>query len=282
VTWLKVDDKLTTHPKWVGLTLEAKSLWFHAAVWCAAHNNDGELPAEAMPLIVFSASVPASRMDAASGHLVKARLWKRLPKGRGFEILNWLDYQPSKQQVQEKAEADELAAEMKRIHDWLHKKGPGKRVKRIIDARDGLWCRYCLSETVITPGDRRGPHRRTYDLIDPSSRWDMEARALPDEELHRIAQLWAVACGWCNAIKNKRTPDEADMVLLDPPSVSRCNLLPRSAANRSGTVRDLGSGLSGSVPVGAPQAATGHRRSSLTEGAPPHSDDDHFPGEDER
>ncbi len=40
MTWVKVDDKLTTHPKWLPLTLEAKSLWFHAAVWCGAHNND--------------------------------------------------------------------------------------------------------------------------------------------------------------------------------------------------------------------------------------------------
>jgi hypothetical protein len=262
VTWVKLDDKLTTHPKWVGLTLEAKSLWVHAAVWCGAHNNDGELPGDVMPLIAFTASVPASEMDAAADRLVKAKLWRRLSKGRGFEILNWLDYQPSKQQVKDKAVADDLAEEMKRIHAWLHKKVPGKRVKRLVDARDGLWCRYCQSETVITAGDRRGPHRRTYDLIDPTSRWDMEASALPEDELHRIAQLWAVACGWCNAVKGKRTPDEAEMVLNDPPGVSRCNLLPRSAANRSGTVRVVGTGLAGTGPDDPLQGSDVHRGTS--------------------
>jgi hypothetical protein len=282
VTWLKVDDKLTTHPKWVGLTLEAKSLWFHAAVWCAAHNNDGELPTEAMPLIVFSASVPAAAMDSTADRLVKAKLWRRLSKGRGFEILNWLDYQPSKQQVKEKSDADDVAAEMRRLHAWLHKKVPGKRVKRLIDARDGLWCRYCRSETVITPGDRRGPHRRTYDLIDPTARWDMVSSALPEATLRQIADKWAVACGWCNAVKGPRTPDEAGMVLLAPPDLSRHDVLPRSAANRSGTVRVVGPGLAVPDLAGPVLAGTGAGlQVDVVSGSgapPPHTDED-FRGE---
>lgn len=276
MTWLKVDDKLTTHPKWLQLTLEGKSLWFHAAVWCAAHNNDGQLPEGAMPLIAFSASVPASSIDDAVARLVRSRLWSRVPKARGggFEIVNWLEYQPSKQQVKEKADADDLAAEMKRLHDWLHKKTPGKRVKKLIDARDGRWCRYCRSETVITPGDRRGPHRRTYDLIDPATRWDIDARALPDAELERVADLWAVACGWCNAIKAKRTPAEADMELLPPPRMSRQGNLPGSAANRSGTVPEVGTGLSESGPVGSERGLSGSGSIPYVQ-TPPH-DDSHF------
>lgn len=259
MTWVKIDDKLTTHPKWLPLTLEAKSLWFHAAVWCGAHNNDGHLPEHVLGLIGYTASVPAHLTDDAVGRLVKARLWTKVPKARGggYEIVNWLEYQPSKQQVKEKADADELTREMKAIHAWLHKKAPGKRVKKLIDARDGLWCRYCGSQTIITPGDRRGPHRRTYDLIDPSSRWDMTASAFADDELRQIAELWAVSCGWCNAIKSKRTPAEADMELLPPPVLSRRDVLPRSAANRSGTVPEVGTGLVGSVLVGPARAGSG-------------------------
>ena len=262
MTWLKVDDKLTTHPKWLPLTIDAKSLWFHAAVWCAAHNNDGHLPDDAMAFIVFSASVSGRATGDAADALVRARLWRRRAKreGGGFEIVNWLDYQPSKQQVKDRAEADEAAAEMKRIHDWLHKKVPGKRVKKLIDARDGRWCRYCGSETVITPGDRRGPHRRTYDLIDPASRWDMEASALSDPELLAISRLWAVACGWCNAIKAKRTPQEADMELLPPPALSRLDVLPRSAANGSRAVREVGTGLSEPDLVGSGPGRSGPGR----------------------
>lgn len=252
MTWLKIDDKLTTHPKWLGLTLQAKSLWLHASVWCAAHNNDGVIPEHALPLITFQSSLAASDQQPAVDTLVRARLWRRVPKGRGggIEILNWLDYQPSKQQVQEKSTADEAKAVRKRLHDWLHKAAVGKRVKARIDARDGLHCRYCGTETVITPGDRRGPHRRTYDLLDPASSWDRTAIAVPDEELERIANLWVVACGWCNAIKGHRTPAEADMEVRPPHRLTSHNLLPRSAANGSRAVREVGTGLAGSDQVG--------------------------------
>lgn len=259
MTWVKIDDKLTTHPKWLPLTLEAKSLWFHAAVWCGAHNNDGHLPEHVLGLIGYTASVPAHLTEDAIGRLVKARLWSRVPKakGGGYEIVNWLEYQPSRQQVKEKAAADELSEEMRAIHDWLHKKVTGKRVKALIEARDGLFCRYCGSPVTVGHGDRRSVHRRTFDLIDPADRWDIEARALPDDELFRIAEMWAVACGWCNSIKGKRTPAEADMALLPPPVLSRHNVLPRSAANSSGTVPAVGSVLAGSGQVGPIRVGSG-------------------------
>lgn len=218
MTWLKVDDKLTSHPKWLTLTLEAKSLWLHAAVWCASHNNDGALPEHVMPLIAFSSSVPPRQASSACDLLVKARLWRRLPKakGGGWEINDWLAYQPSRQQVQDRAAADEVTAERKRLHTWLHGRAVGKRVKAAITARDGVWCRYC-GQRCREDSDHRGPTSRTFDLVDPSSTWDREAKALPSEEIDRIADLWVVACGWCNAIKQSRTPDEAGMTLLAAP-----------------------------------------------------------------
>lgn len=250
MTWLKIDDKLTTHPKWLGLTLEAKSLWFHASVWCAAHNNDGIIPAESLALHAFAASVPANKVDACTKLLVDVKLWKRRTKrdGAGFEICDWLDYQPSKQQVKDRTAADEVKAERKRLHDWLHKAVVGRKVKGLIDARDGLWCRYCGQEVVITPGDRRGPQRRTYDLIDPLSTWDREAKALPPAELERLANMWVVACGWCNAIKGSRTPDDADMTIR--PAQGPRGIRADSAANGSGAVPPVGTGLAGSEQVG--------------------------------
>lgn len=253
MTWLKIDDKLTSHRKWVGLTLQAKSLWFHTAVWCGAHNADGLVPEHVLPLLTFQSSLAATEMNEAINCLVKAEMWKRIPKSRGggIEILNWLEYQPSKQQVQDRAAADDIKAVRKRLHDWLHKTVVGKKVKQAIDARDGMWCRYCGTETVITPGDRRGPHRRTYDLRDPSSTWDMTARALPADEVARIAEMWRVACGWCNAIKGSRTPEEAD--LEERPAPRRLSVLPRTAANGSRTVREVGTGLAGSDQDGSDQ-----------------------------
>lgn len=295
MTWLKVDDKITTHPKWLPLTLEAKSLWFHGLVWCGAHNNDGHLPEEAMPFIAFSASVPAHLLDDAAARLVKARLWKRRAKrdGGGYEIAGFLEYQPSKQQVRERQASDELADEMRALHDWLHKKAPGKRVKKLILSRDGDRCRYCGEAVRVTPGDRRSPHRRTFDLIDPAARWDVDASALHDTELQKIADLWVVACGWCNSIKGKRTPDEAGIELLPPPRLTRGNVLPRSAANGSGAVPPVGPGLPGSGQDRTERAGPGRdgSGSESTEGArgdeyppPPDEppDEGDFPGEGER
>jgi len=277
MTWVKVDDKLTSHPKWVGLTLEAKSLWLHAAVWCGAHNNDGALPADAMPLITFTASVPARLADDAADRLVKARLWSRVPKakGGGFEIVDWLEYQPSKQQVRDRATSDETNAEIDRLHDWLHKKAVGKRVKALIVARDGRWCRYCGEMTRDTPGDRRSPHRKTYDLIDPAARWDVDAKAMHDDDLVVLADMWATACGWCNSIKGRRTPDEAGLSLLPAPS-ARHGVLPRSAANGSRAVPPVGPVLPGSGRNGSEAGpdGTGAPTREGVSAPPPHSDVD--------
>jgi hypothetical protein len=213
-------------------------------------------------------------------------MWSKVAKskGAGFEVVNWLDYQPSRQQVKERGEADERRAEMRRLHAWLHKKKTGKLVKGIIDRRDGMHCRYCAELTVVTQGDRRSAQRRTYDLIDPESRWDTDATAMHDDELAQIAELWVVSCGWCNAVKGSRTPAEADMELLEPPAQRRRKDLSLSVANRSGTVRVLGTGLAGPDLVGSGQHATGAVPSSpvqpFPESVPPPDDHDYpFQGE---
>jgi hypothetical protein len=246
VTWLKIDDKINTHAKWVALDVLERALWFDASVWSAAHNADGVIPEHMLRLISFSAKVPDAELDRCVASLVAHGWWRRRRKaeGGGWEIVNWLDYQPSKQQVQDRAAAAAIKDERKALHDWLHKTAVGKKVKARIDARDGLWCRYCGTETIITPGDRRGPHRRTYDLVDPCSTWDRTAKAVPAAEVDRIADMWRVACGWCNAIKGSRTPDEAGLEEL--PALRPCGNLPRSTANGSRAVREVGTDLVGS------------------------------------
>lgn len=257
MTWLKIDDKINTHAKWVALDVLERALWFDASVWSAAHNADGVIPEHMLRLISFSAKVPDAELDRCVASLVTHGWWRRRRKaeGGGWEIVNWLDYQPSKQQVQDRAAAAAIKDERKALHDWLHKTAVGKKVKARIDARDGLWCRYCDTETIITPGDRRGPHRRTYDLVDPCSTWDRTAKAVPAAEVDRIADMWRVACGWCNAIKGSRTPDEAGLEEL--PARRTCGNLPRSAANGSRAVREVGTDLDGSDLVGTDQVGSG-------------------------
>jgi hypothetical protein len=273
MTWVKLDDKLTTHPKWVGLSLQSKSLWFHTAVWAGAHNTDGQIPDHVLPLLGFQSSLTAAEVQPAIDGLIRARMWRRVAKSRGggCEICNWLDYQPSKVQVQAKHEADDNKAERKRLHDWLHKSPIGRRVKdRIVD-RDGLWCRYC-GEMCVVSGDRRSPARRTFDLIDPASVWDRSGTPLASIEIERIAELWVTACGWCNALKSSRTPDEADMRIIPGRRHSPiCRDLPRSAANGSRAVRDPGSDLVGPDRVGPESGQAGSGSGQFGQGQARHS-----------
>jgi 5-methylcytosine-specific restriction endonuclease McrA len=163
--------------------------------------------------------VPADQTAAASARLVKAGLWVRraAKDGGGFEIVNWLAYQPSRQQVQTRHANDDALALRRQLHAWLHKTVLGRAVRHAVDARDGLDCRYCKTATVVTAGDRRSAMRRTYDLIDPLSEWDMTTTAVSAAEMERLIEMWAVACGYCNALKGSRTPEEADMTLTERP-----------------------------------------------------------------
>ncbi len=262
MTWVKIDDKLTSHPKWLQLTLPAKSLWFHSAVWCGAHNTDGIIPEHALPLIGFTASLTPAQIAPSCDDLVRVKLWKRRPKkdGGGFEIKDWLHYQPSRQQVLDKRSKQEAKDERERLHDWLHKSPIGRRVKAVIIARDGTTCRYCNTTDLRTDGDRRSLTRRTFDLIDPASindfQWD--GTPLTPVEIDRIAQLWVVACGWCNATKNNRTPAEASMEILPAqphPPIHRDP--PRSAATGSRTNRELGTDQVGPGRDGPVRDGTG-------------------------
>lgn len=103
-------------------------------------------------------------------------------------------------------------AEMERLHDWLHKSAPGKKVKAIVAARDGRVCCYCDEGPLRIDGDRKGSTRLTFDLIDPASKdqWEWESvegeprPMLRVSELIAVSDLWCVACGYCNAAKGKR------------------------------------------------------------------------------
>jgi hypothetical protein len=267
MSWVRIDDKLITHPKWLALDPEAKLFWFHAAVWCGAHNNDGIVPEHAWPLIAFSAGLAPKEITGVIEQLCRRpqplpsdegrpnALLRRVPKARGggVEFHDWESYQPTKKQVEKKKQVDADSAEMRALHDWFHKSPPGRKVKAIVEARDGAFCCYCGEGPLRTDGDRKGSTRRTFDLIDPTSKdtWEWRDRiALRPSELIRVSDLWCVACGYCNGAKGKRAPDETDGYRILPgrgPSAD----LPRSAAIQSVLNPPVGTDLSGSVRDGS-------------------------------
>lgn len=283
MTWIKIGDDLREHPKWADLgkgdlqlRLYARALWFDALVWCGKVNNDGVLPESMLPVWVASSGIPAKVVDGCVRELCRVKLWRARPKakGGGWAVHDWAVHQPSKQQVRAKQEktAD---------HDWLHKTAAGKRVKEKIRRRDGDWCRYC--GVPVDWSDRVSPARGSYDILDPDSRFDR--RASPDAAtIEANAALVVVACGYCNAVKNKRTPAEADMKLRPAPGMGPTRAPSREQVGTgSELARELGPGLVGPEQVGpdrvsAAPAATSplvesfhdsDRLSSLTNCEPP-------------
>lgn len=257
MTWLKIDDKLRTHPKWLALDVYERALWFDAAGHAAAHNTDGVIHEHTLGLIAYSAKVPAELVDRCVTSLIRHKWWKRRPKaaGGGWEIVNWLQYQPSKAQVERKAETDSL-------HDWLHKTPQGKLVKAAVRRRDGVGCRYCGIEC-RTDGDRRSIARLTFDYVDPDFTFDRSSLLEPPA-FKAVVDAWVVACGHCNAVKNRRTPDAAQMPLRPAPAARAIHS--QSAATESRPVREFGTGRVGSGLFGDGSGRDGRQSSSSVSG----------------
>lgn len=93
LTWFKVDDSFHHHSK--ARKVAAKSpaalaLWVLAGSWSSANLTEGFVPDDDLPWIL-----PGAEQLAAE--LVAARLWKRVKGGHQFH--DWLDFNPSRQQV---------------------------------------------------------------------------------------------------------------------------------------------------------------------------------------
>lgn len=91
------------------------------------------------------------------------------------------------------------------------------RLKGLVYRRDGGCCRYCRSGPLSPKAVRAKDRRKVlhYDHPDP------DQPATPD------GGNFVVACGRCNEAKGKRTPYEADMVLLTEPTPDQAAVLER-------------------------------------------------------
>lgn len=94
MTWGKVDDNLAFHPKVIVAGNEAMGLWVRALSWSAQQLTDGVIP---------EAIIEALDGETAAEALVSAGLWHRL--GDDYEFNDWIDYQPSREQVLAEREA---------------------------------------------------------------------------------------------------------------------------------------------------------------------------------
>lgn len=106
MSWVRTSDDAPDHPKLIGLTDAAYALWHRALSYCNRQLTDGFVPAGAVPALSRS-----TKPGDAAKELVTAKLWE-VAEG-GFQVHDFLDYQPSKAKVEkekrEKSEAKQRA-----------------------------------------------------------------------------------------------------------------------------------------------------------------------------
>lgn len=90
MTWVKLDDNVLDHPKFITLDNEALVLWLAGLTYCNQHRTDGVLPAP-----VVGALAHRRQLSHVDPHvLVRAGLWE-VTEG-GFVVHDYLDYQPGR------------------------------------------------------------------------------------------------------------------------------------------------------------------------------------------
>lgn len=114
--WFRLDDSFHSHPKVVAAGNEAVGLFVRCGTYCAQHLTDGFIPEQVM--LLYGSSELA---DA----LIRAKLVRRV-RG-GWRIPDYLDYNPSGQQVQQ-----ERKAKTERQRRWRETKR-----RRPVDASTG-------------------------------------------------------------------------------------------------------------------------------------------------
>lgn len=88
MTWFKVDDKLHSHPKWLGLSMAARGFWTTMGSWSSDQLTDGALPRHVVLLY---------GSEELAAELVAAGLWEEAPDGWRFH--DWRDHNPTAAEV---------------------------------------------------------------------------------------------------------------------------------------------------------------------------------------
>lgn len=115
MSWVKVDDKAWSHPKFAGLSGNAVRLWLFALCWCNQQETDGKIPRGVLRVL------GGTQRDTKE--LVAAGLW--IATDEGWEVHDFLVYQPSK--AKRDAERAKIRARVERHRTGVTKGGSNAR-----------------------------------------------------------------------------------------------------------------------------------------------------------
>jgi hypothetical protein len=110
--WVRISDDVFDHGKFARLTPLGQTLWLAGLAWSNRNLSDGLVPrSTAHRLVSFSGCYVKSRsghraatVEDAITELVRAGLWAEVDALDAFAIHDYLDYQPSAEEVRHRRE----------------------------------------------------------------------------------------------------------------------------------------------------------------------------------
>ncbi|KKN16062.1 hypothetical protein LCGC14_0979510 [marine sediment metagenome] len=106
MSWVKLDDNFAGHRKVLAAGLEAAWLHIEGLCYCAQQETDGAILDAALVKLTQFSKPKAERLAV---RLVEVGLWER--NGAGWLIHDYLDYNPSKKELEARRETKRRAGQ---------------------------------------------------------------------------------------------------------------------------------------------------------------------------
>lgn len=148
-SWIRLDDKIRHHKKFLTAGPAASWLWVCALSYAQEHLTDGFISDDVLPMLGIR-----KNFRRLARVLVKVRLFDKA--NRGYQIHDYLHHNASKVSVISDRKWDQFRKELYGV--------PG--LKNALLSRDRGLCRYC--RTVVNWTDRRGPGGGVFTKINPN------------------------------------------------------------------------------------------------------------------
>lgn len=123
--WVRLDVDYFTNPRVLTAGNAGRDLHLAAICWAGAHETDGVIPAQAVPLITSTANVPRTALQSALGAGLLV-----VVDGSTLAVRDYLDRNPSREQVTAQRERWRKAQRRHRERDALG---------RFLPESDDLW-----------------------------------------------------------------------------------------------------------------------------------------------
>lgn len=100
--WLKIDDRVRTHPKIVQAGPDAAWYWFCGICYCREHLTDGYIPKGMLASLCPGVNLSVAKRLVAA--LIREKLWHA--EADGYQVHDFLDWNPSRSEVLKKRAED--------------------------------------------------------------------------------------------------------------------------------------------------------------------------------